>query len=234
MFIPSNDITMDRPRAIERNRDALTGIVAALFTMLGLVAGAAIGRIPRHLHRAVLRVLRPAESAVRRLIVVVARGLVVKPAPSRPIPAGGIAGKGGARRPAFPLFDPRKNFAPRRRYVSERLAPRVLLYWNEDGELVSPRRDPPPPPDDGLIDATRLGRRLEALKLALADLPRQARRLVRAKARRERLRALRPTFVSPIRPGHPPGHRKKPVHEVDDVLFNCHLLARDAERHDTS
>jgi hypothetical protein len=233
MFTSSKTDTMDWARAIERNRDALTGIVAALFAMLGLVGGARVGRIPRGLHRAVLRVLRPAESAVRRLIVIVARGLVVKPAPSRPIPAGGIAGKGGARRPAFPLFDPRKNFAPRRRYVSERCAPRVLLYWNEDGELVSPRRDPPLPPDD-TVDAGRLCRRLEALKLALADLPRQARRLVRAKARRERLRALRPTFVSPLRPGHPPGHRKKPVHEVDDVLFNCHLLARDAERHDTS
>jgi hypothetical protein len=227
-------MTMDWAKAVERNRDALTAIVAALFAMLGLEGGGSAGRIERALHRAVLRVLTPAESAVRRLIVIAARGLVAKPAPSRPKPQGPIVGKGGAKRPAFPLFDPRKNFAPRRRYVSERCAPRVLLYWNEDGELVSPPRAPAPPPGDGLIDATRLGRRLEALKLALADLPRQSRRLVRAKARRQRLRALRPTFISPIRPGHPPGHREKPVHEVDDVLFNCHLLARDAERLDTS
>jgi hypothetical protein len=232
MFSQQEGNTMDWTRAIERNRDALTGIIAALFAMLGLQAGGTVGRIERRLHSAVLRVLRPAESAVRRLIVIAARGLVVKPAPSRPIPAGGIAGKGGARRPVFPLFDPRKNFAPRRRYVSERCAPRILLYWNEDGELVSPPRDPPPPPDDGLIDATRLGRRLEALKLALEDLPRQARRLVRARARRAKVPRLQ--LQSPMRSGHPPGHRKKPNHEVDDVLFNCHLLARDAERHDTS
>ena len=36
--------------------------------------------LPRHLHRAILRLLRPAESAVRRLVIVVARGLEL-PAP---------------------------------------------------------------------------------------------------------------------------------------------------------
>ena len=42
--------------------------------------------LPRHLHRAVLRLLRPAEAAARRLVIVAARGLVV-PAPRRPSPA---------------------------------------------------------------------------------------------------------------------------------------------------
>jgi hypothetical protein len=40
--------------------------------------------LPRHLHRAVLRLLRPAEAAMRRLIIVAARGLVVKLPPARP------------------------------------------------------------------------------------------------------------------------------------------------------
>ena len=40
--------------------------------------------LPRRLHRAILRLLRPAESAVRRLIVIAARGLVVPPSPQRP------------------------------------------------------------------------------------------------------------------------------------------------------
>jgi hypothetical protein len=35
--------------------------------------------LPRHLHRAILRLLRPAESAARRLIIAAARGLVVPP-----------------------------------------------------------------------------------------------------------------------------------------------------------
>jgi hypothetical protein len=37
-----------------------------------------------------------------------------------------------------------------------------------------------------------------------------------------------------MRPSRPPGYRKKPVHEVDHVLAECHWLARDVEAHDTS
>ena len=70
--------TTDWAGAIERNSEALKGIVAALFAMLGLDGEDAVSRIPQPLHRAVLRVLRPAESAMRRLIVIAARGLVVK------------------------------------------------------------------------------------------------------------------------------------------------------------
>ena len=107
---------MDWARAIERNSEALNGIVAELFAMLGLAGEATVSRIPRSVHSAVLRVLRPAESAMRRLIIIAARGLVVKPAPSRPKPAGAIRKggpirQGGPSRPSFQLFDTRKNFA---------------------------------------------------------------------------------------------------------------------------
>src|SRR6185503_1711372 len=107
--------------------------VAALFTMLGLAGDVAVMRIPQPLHRAVLRVLWPAESAVRRLIIIAARGLVVKPAPSRPMPNGqmiGKGGKGGNSRPSFQLFDARKNFAElrqhRRRFT--RNPPRIHFF----------------------------------------------------------------------------------------------------------
>ena len=43
--------------AIKRNSEALKGIIAALFAMLGLEGEAVVGRIPQPLHRAVLRVL---------------------------------------------------------------------------------------------------------------------------------------------------------------------------------
>ena len=72
---------MDWDLAIKRNSEALKGIVEALFAMLGLAGEAMVSRIPQPLHRAVLRVLRPAESAVRRLIIIAARGLVVKLCP---------------------------------------------------------------------------------------------------------------------------------------------------------
>ena len=97
---------MDWDLAIKRNSEALKGIIEVLFALLGLDGTDAASRIPHSLHRAVLRVLRPAESAVRRLIVVAARGVVVKLAPSRPMPEGRKIGKGGGSRPpSFKLFD---------------------------------------------------------------------------------------------------------------------------------
>jgi hypothetical protein len=222
------ETTMDWARAIERNHAALTGILAALFAMLGLQDGGTVARISRRLHRDVLRVLRPAESAVRRLIVVAARGLVVKPGPSRPKPQGRIVGKGGSRRPAFPLFDRRQRFDLKPRRTGKRANPRISIL-NSDGELVTVWSRFPPaapkPEDDGRVDAGRLCRRLAAVKLALADLPGQAKRLVRARLRRDRVPSLR--LLSPLRPGRPPGSRRKPTHDVDEVLKECHGLACD-------
>ena len=226
---------MDWARAIERNSEALKGIVAALFAMLGLQGEAVVGRIPHSVHRAVLRVLRPAESAMRRLIIIAARGLVVKLPDARPIsrpmpmPAGPI-GKGGNSRPSFQLFDPRKNFAELRQHRRKftRNPPRIHFY---PYDTLRPAHPPAPPPD-GLVNAERLSRRLQALKLALEDLPRQARRLARWRVRRENAKS--PKFKSPLRPGHPPGYRRKPVHLVDEVLIECHGLACYAMQPDTS
>ncbi len=227
---------MDWARAIERNSEALKSIVAALFAMLGFSGAATVSRIPQPLHRAVLRLLRPAESAVRRLVVIAARGLVVKPALPRPKPAGPIGKGSGHSPPSFQLFDPRKNFASPRRRTFTRIAPRIHIFGSDPRvaalwQARPPAADPAPPPD-GLVNAVRLSRRLQALKLALADLPRQARRLARWRLRRQT--AKRPKFKSPLRPGHPPGSRRKPVHEVDEVLIECHGLACDAMKPDTS
>jgi hypothetical protein len=228
---------MDWARAIERNSEALKGIVETLFAMLGIAGSDMAARIPQPLHRAVLRVLRPAESAMRRLIVIAARGLVVKLAPSRPMPAGPIIVKGGGRqRLSFQLFDPRKNFNAPHRRVFARIAPRIHFFGNDPRVAAlwpapQPVADPAPPPD-GLVNAQRLSRRLQALKSALDDLPRQARRLAHWRVRREKTPSLK--FKSPLRPGHPPGYRRKPVHEVDEVLIECHGLACDAMRPNTS
>jgi hypothetical protein len=195
-------------------------------------------RLPRSVHSAVLRVLRPAESAMRRLVVIAARGLVVKLAPSRAMPAGPIGRGGGRSRRSFQLFDPRKNFELLRQHgrTATRFPPRIHIFgsdprvaalWSSSQPVV----DPAPPPD-GLVNAERLSRRLQAIKFALEDLPRQARRLARWRLRRETAKS--PKFKSPLRPGHPPGYRRKAVHEVDEVLTECHGLACDALRPDTS
>ena len=229
---------MDWARAIERNSEALKGIVEALFAMLGLAGEATVARLPRSIHCAVLRVLRPAESAMRRLVVIAARGLVVKPVPSRPMPKGHMIGKGNTPRPSFQLFDPRKNFAALRQgwRTATRHHPRIHIFGSDPRVAAlwrsrPPAADPAPPPD-GLVNAERLNRRLQALEFALEDLPRQARRLARWRVRREN--AQSPKFKSPLRPGHPPGYRRKPVHEVDEVLIECHELACDAMKPDTS
>ena len=232
---------MDWDLAIKRNSEALKEIIAGLFAMLELVGGITVAQLPRSVHSAVRRVLWPAESAVRRLIVIAARGLVVKlasPRPGlRPKPVGAIR-KGGGSRLSFKLFDPRKNFPELRqqRVKYAKNPPRILFFGDNsrvDDLWTRPVAAPPAPPSyDVLVNAVPLTRRLEALKLALEDLPRQARRMARWRARREI--APNPKFRSPLRPGPPPGRRRKPTHLVDEVLIECHGLAFDAMRSDTS
>ncbi|MFN0024781.1 MAG: hypothetical protein ACKVS5_12890 [Parvularculaceae bacterium] len=227
---------MDWARAIERNSEALKAIVAALFAMLGLTETAKLGRIPRALHGQILRLLRPAESAVRRLIVIAARGVVVKPSPVRPMPTGlKIAGKAGGRM-AFQLFDPRKRFEPwHPKRIPDHKAPRVWAVGDDDWQSPLFRRPPVArvaPRKDETVDARRLGDRVMAIKQALETLPAQARRLVRWRMRRQAMAS--PKFTSPLRPGRPPGHRAKPKDEIDRVLKECHALARDVEIENTS
>ena len=229
---------MDWDLAIKRNSKVLKGIIEVLFALLGLDGTDAASRIPCSLHSAVLAVLRPAESAVRRLIVVAARNVVVKLAPPRPMPKGHKITKGsGNRLPAFKLSDTRK-YMPElheRRVKYSKYPPRIL-FLTPDSKVddLWPSRPPKAalPPPDGLAPVTRLHRRLQALKLALDDLPRQARRMARWRMRREAMPG--PVFKSPLRPGPPPGHRKRKIHEVDEVLANCHWLAWEALKPDTS
>ena len=228
---------MDWDLAIKRNGKALKGIIEVLFALLGLDGTDAASRIPRSLHSAVLGVLRPAESAVRRLIVIAARNVVVKLAPSRPMPEGHRIGKGGGSTlPSFQLFDPLKRLKPVRAMKFTRLVPRIH-FFGPDPRVAAlfpaprPVVEPPPPPD-GRVNATRLHRRLQALKSALENLPRQAKRLVRWQERRKA--APDHKFTLPLRPGHPPGYRRKPIHEVDEVLIECDDLAWEAMKPDTS
>ena len=221
---------MDGTQAIERNREALKRILAGVIAMASLPvlracgdAGIAGGRptLPRRLHRAILRLLRPAEAAARRLIIAAARGLVValplprkprlKPTTAEPLlrrfgiavvmtPAdlaraailprlrgrGTAEGGGGGGAPrilSLPLLDPprRPLSRGRRRYVPAHAAPRILFPG-----VAEPFSLPPPPSADDPIDATRLGLRLAALAAALDDLPGQAKRFARWKARAPR------------------------------------------------
>jgi hypothetical protein len=217
---------------IARNTGLLKPIVAALFV---LIDGAA--RLSPGVYRRILRVLRPAESAVRRLIVIAARDVVAKPLVVKPRPAGPIIGQGKRSVLSFKLFDPRKRFAMfqqiQKRKVAK-VAPRFYLssYDPRVAAIFAARQraaPPPPPPQpvsDGLVDAARITRRLRALTSALDDLPRQAKRLARWRLRRLGASHLRTMDV--MRYGKAPGYRKKKRHEIDGILDDCHAFACEA------
>lgn len=262
---------MDWNTVIERHRAALMGILAALVSMAASRAfGDCPRTLPRHVHRAVLRLLRPTEAAARRLVIALARNLPApQPKPLAPrqshskrpsilingagtgiiMPPGWptrSAPRATPKRLSLPLFDPLCLPRTRRRPVPVGV-PRMSVPGFGQPFPVALRR--PPSPDD-LIDAVRVNLRLQALAAALDDLPAAARRFARWQARlnaggaqdesreiagapdRQRRRFCR---LSPLKPGRPPGWRRRPVHAVHEVLNEAHWLALTAlERPDTS
>jgi hypothetical protein len=242
---------MDWQLAIHRNRDALLRIIAALVVLAGLAEGRAV--ISRHLHSAILRILRPAESAVRRLIMIAARGINF--GDSLPN-SSGVAGSKAEwwkelnklspkfSTPSFNLIDPLKRFAPSANDADDeihadeeseddtafiRTLPRISVPGVADPVFITKTQLP-----DGMINARHLADRLTALKNALDNLQGQARRLARWQARRNHLRQqfpLRPLRLSPIRPGLPPGHLVRQPHEVHEILSECHGLVLDWRAH---
>jgi len=132
------------------------------------------------------------------------------------------------RAPVFWLFDRRKFFAelstghrvargpgPSIRFFDEprRLSQEVV----EDAQTVLAKCEEK--------SARRLCRRMQALCSALNDIQAQARRMQRAMARRKTA-PPGPRRYGPLRPGDPPGFRATPKHEVDELLYECHLMAR--------
>ena len=221
-------------QALDLHKTALARIVAGLFALLGLTENAVLGRIPLELHRTIRRVLRPAESAVRRLIVVMAMFVNVNAAPARarPMPKNIVRTGQGKARISFRLFDPRQCFFQKRRKPKPAGAgPRIAIF--SDGAYRTISFAPPPkPPSDGLENSAHLVHRLRALQAALDDLPAQAKRLVRVLARRQNIPHL--SLRTPLRPGRPPGHRQKPAQEIDHLLRECEWLARNTLPPNTS
>jgi hypothetical protein len=226
--LKQKDALMDWNMAIERNSDALLRVVASLVAMVRVRGGGMAAFLPREVYSAALILLRPAESAVRRLIIMAARGLVVKLRAARAFPAGLALHASAERIPAFCLIDPLKRFAPED------------FEWGKSKAQEFPRIsvpglfDPVFPqqhlPTDDMVASAALGRRVQALRFALDHLPQQARRLARWKAKRELARqsGAKPGRLSPFRPGFAPGYRRSRPQEVDNILAECHHFAREA------
>jgi hypothetical protein len=223
---------MDWNMVIERNSERLFVVVATLVSMVRVHGGGMAAFLPRDIYSAALILLKPAESAVRRLIIIAARGLAVKLrlGAARGFPAGLSLNRDAGRVPAFCLIDPLKRFAPED------------FEWGKSKAQVIPRISVPglfdpvfPPqqqlPTDNMVASAALGRRVQALRFALDNLPREARRLARWKAKRELQRqAEKPKLgrMSPFRPGYAPGYHRHKPQEVDDILSECHHFAREA------
>jgi len=229
-------MAFDWEGAIGKNFEAIERIVAGLYALAGIASHRPfVATLPRHLHVRILSVLRPAEYAARRLIAMAACTLHLTAPPMRPAtvtpgkPSASQPGQHGPvpeRPPAFPLFDPFKPFG----------AP--WLTPEEIAALDNPAGSPLPalPPDDP-VGARAVCRRIAALRHALEDLDGQARRLARWRARRSLeasscsgLTRVRPRRWSPMRPGRPPGWKRRPKTALEEVLYECHFLACDAWR----
>jgi hypothetical protein len=209
---------MDWDAAIERNREALKRVLAGLMVMARMAGGTrptshgsrptadclqpTAATLPRRLHRLVLRLLRPAEAAARRLVIIAARNIVVaapapqtsaRPAKPRPPLARAVPIRGfglavraplpvdpprPARPPCLPLFDTLPRFGKRR--SSRSGTPRISF----PGFLAPFPVRPAPTPFDP-IETTGIGHRFAALEDVLDDLPRHAGRFARWRARRD-------------------------------------------------
>jgi hypothetical protein len=166
-------VSMDWDFSTERNRSMLLPHIAALFAMIGLVEGGSVERVSRPLYRKVSGLLRSAESAVRRLIIVMARNIKVEPRPKRPMPKGLTRSRKGTfqgknqgnakaedqprdrkpSKPSFNLFDPerRADFGKvrRRRRKGRRSEPRVHVFYPSNPHVpwfLRGQSAPPPPP----------------------------------------------------------------------------------------
>jgi hypothetical protein len=211
--------------AVARNTEALKTIVGSLLGLLTIYGGTEAITLPRRIRSTILQVLRPAEAALRRIILVAARDVTADLRASNVRPAQSRTRFAKTRSISFPLCDPRKRFGQKRVTYAVN-APRVFfiapdapfypLFSHQPETLPAPHREP-----EKHISARRMCLRLKALAAALEDVPRQAKRLVRLQTRR----VNRKSMITPLRPGHPPGHRNMPSRGIDFILAECHKFA---------
>jgi hypothetical protein len=128
------------------------------------------------------------------------------------------------RPPTFQIFDPWKNYGSP--WLTEE---QVARLENPGARPAMPAKQLPP---DEPVDAKSLCRRIRALANALGDLDWHALRLARWRARMNArcwtdpdAPRLRPHRTSPMRPGLPPGYKKRPKTPVEAALHECHGLA---------
>ena len=229
---------MDWKLAIKMNREALVRIVAGLAALLGAYED--VLRLPRGVYQHLGLNLHKAEAALRRLIVMAARGLVVPLLTSRKMPEGFVikrkAGQDAKWR-AFPLFDSRANYSfedvpnggsPIHYIDDATLQAKFPSLLGLPTAMLGSRRET----FSSTAETKSLRLRLAATARALQNLNVQAKRMARWQARRKTIENSK--FMSPLRPGPPPGNNKKSNADIDLILRECHGLAFEALKLDSS
>ena len=239
---------MDWNLAIQHNQTTLLRNVAWLFTWLRLEVGDSVETMPRVQRLTILFVLRPSESAYRRVLyfAMLVRGVVaplLKKRATPPVPPKRQRG-GEKRAPvaalSFKLLDQRKPFDlyPDKPKYASGPGPFVTDLWSDDpiydrsalyAHQERMNRPAPSPDDEESVKALCL--RMNALMAALNDLDGQVLRMAKLHARiAQQPRQVGKFPLRVMRPGLPPGTRQRQKHEVDAVLAECHRLALMAKR----
>lgn len=204
----------------------LAGLVSTISALIGLTEDFVPERISRGAQMQALRLLRPAEAVVRRLIVLMAmeidlsaadrstrfdgpggkalrRKLANKAALNAMHVSGDAAKQDQSRTPGFKLFEPLVTYNEmiRRRTPRPPKGPQPRILFLDQAYPVATTTEPG-------VAAGPVINRLRALESVLADPARHARRHARHRAR-TRPRPGRPGRVSPLRGGHPPGQTSR-------------------------
>ena len=234
---------MDWTALMDARREALLRVVMALTAALRIGMGIGGGTsLPRHLRLALVRLVRPAEAAARRLVVIAAwvEGLTPPEVSTPKARAGRRAGASSRAARALQLAladalpDPTRHRPVRQ---ATRGCPRIT-FLDEPAHVAEAREaararalaEAAAAKRVRAEDAARLVARLDAVRAALDDLPAQARRLMGWCARQERRRlADRPSRLSPIRHGRPRASVRRAAarHSVHDQLDRLHAIAVD-------
>lgn len=218
----------DPAAMIEYNRLVLLRLLAGLLARTESAFDAVlVDMMPRSVRWAVLKTLRATESAGRRLIAALAHRIILPdyvPRPRGTVEKPRLQNKSKSARPkSFPMFDslPKSGKTWQKRPLIE---PRILSF----DEPITPQIIPESvnlSPDD-LIDSTSILGRIHALEKALEDIEGRARRFAQELKRRRHPTCHRKRRVTGLRPGAPPGYRKRITHEIDEILRDCMELER--------
>jgi len=244
---------MNWEAAIDRQCEAVRRVIAGLVAMACFGYGPCLRirraglageakNLRRDVYLMLTRLLRPTESAVRRILFVLARDLplpILTPAPARrrglPILALGSA-EIGPRPVGFVLADPLRDpkATMRRKRAGQLSIPRI---WSVGAPVPAPTLPTRLPGPFDLIDATRISQRLDALARVMDDLPRHARRIARWKARQAS--GLIRNRLSPLLARAPGTPRQRgpaaQMHAIFGTLRELNWLAHETERRpDTS